>query len=243
MMQKQFDRLLILISTDSLAKLTFPDCPEEDIEKVKKAARAEIMKLLDGGENYYLSSDFTDQRRQNTYKDFFSGLVKLGASAKIQEKIRIYSETLEGITDSLSTASYTLGSASALLYWLHTDDCATPITDELVDLVAQIEHIGLEIDTPTITAFEHDEIWFDNPTEWDRFVQRILDEVPDAPCYTFNEAMSFSSKLSYLGKWKEYLGEEHYAPIRNWIISEAHARLDEINPDAAKEIDKLIHAY
>ena len=238
-MEAIFDDILFVISTDCFAEELFGEFSSEQIECVKQAAREAILEILDGENNYYIYADFSTERKEKTQQEFFAKLRAQGAGEKIQQKILLFYETIKGITGQLSTACQVIISVSARLYWLNTDRFTVPITDEIVDLVAMIEPLGLDRESQ---GFEWDEIWLNSPSDWDRFLMSIMDGIREVPYLKFLKITKFSSQLNFLQLWKKHLGEERFAVIRNYILTEAHAELDQDNPAAAKEIDRIMMA-
>lgn len=238
-MAAHFDKILFLISTDCFIDQLFGDFAPQDVEKVKKAAREAVPEMVDGGDNYFMCADYSPERVEKTKKAFFAKLRAHQVGNGIQQKIHLFYETLLGITDQLRTASYAIGSVAARLYWLNTDRFKTPITDELLDLIALVEPLGLDRESD---GFEWEDIWLNSPSKWDQFVMSLMDGVDEVPYLTFKDVTRFSSKFNFLSAWKKHLGEDRFSLIRQYILTEAHAELDPINPDAAREIDRIMSA-
>ncbi len=234
-----FDDILFLISTDCFTNELFGEFSQSNVEKVKQAARHAVPDMIHGGDNYYMCGDFSPERQQKTQRDFFAKLQAQQVGAGIQQRIHLFYETLQGITDQSRTASNVIGSVAARLYWLHTDNFNTPITDEILDLVAMVEPLGLHRESH---GFDWGDIWLNSPSKWDQYVMSLMDGIDEIPYLTFTDITKFSSQFDFLSAWKKHLGEERFAVIKNFILTEAHAELDQINPDAAKEIDRIMSA-
>jgi len=232
-----FDKILFLISTDCFTDQLFGEFSPQDVESVKQAARDAVPDMVRGGDNYFMCADFSPERVEKTRLDFFANLLAQQVGVPIQRKIGLFHEALQGITDQLRTASNVIGSVAARLYWLDIDHFKTPITDELVDLIAMVAPLGLDRESH---GFEWEDIWLSSPSEWDRFLMSLMDGIDEVPYLTFVDVMKFSSRLDFLYAWKKYLGEPRFSGIRHYIQAEAHAELDAINPVAAKEIDQIM---
>lgn len=232
-----FDDVLFLIGTDCFTNELFGEFSSIDIEKVKQAARDTVPEMVHGGDNYYMCADFTPERVQKTQRDFFAKLQTQQVGPGIQEKIYLFYETLVGISDQLSSACHAIASVSARLYWLDTDRFKTPITEELLDLIAMVEPLGLARESH---GYEWEDIWLNSPSAWDQYVMSLMDGIKEVPYLKFKKITKFSSQFDFLSVWKKHLGEEHFICIKNFILAEAHAELDQINPTAAGEIDRIM---
>jgi hypothetical protein len=238
-MTAHFDKILFLIGTDCFVDQLFGEFPVQDVEKVKQAARDAVPEMVHGGDNYFMCADFSPVRIQKTQRDFFAKLQTQQVGAGIQQKIHLFYEALQGITDQLRTASHVIASVAARLYWLETDRFKTPITDELLGLIAMVEPLGLDRESH---GFEWEDTWLNSPSKWDQFVMSLMDGIDEVPYLTFADITKFSSQFDFLWAWKRHLGEDRFSLIRHYILTEAHAELDSINPDAAKEIDRIMSA-
>lgn len=234
-----FDDIIFLISTDCFTDQLFGEFPPQDVEKVKQAARDAVPEMVDGGDNYFMCADFSPARIQKTQRDFFAKLQAQQVGIGIQQKIHLFHESLLGITDQLRAASHVIGCVAADLYWLNTDRFKTPITDELIDLIALVEPLGLYRESH---GFEWKDIWLNSPSTWDQFVMSLMDGIDEVPYLKFKDITRFSSQFDFLCAWKKHLGEDRFSVIRHYILTEAHAELGSIKPDVAKEIDRIMSA-
>jgi len=241
-MAVHFDEVLFVISIDCFTEYIFSGFSLEDVQEVKAAAREEILTILNGGNNYYMRANFSEERKNRSRQEFFTKLKNRNVSSALQEQIRFFEEILDGISDDLITAISEITSVASRFNWLNTDKLTTPITDELLELSAQVEHLGFSSTESTLDWSQIEEIWFNSTSEWDQFLsqEEMFDGITDAPCSMLNKILNFSSQLDFLYRWKEYLGEERYALIRRFIIAESHLEIDSVNPGAAKEIDRIM---
>lgn len=238
-MAANFDKIIFLISTDCFTDKLFGEFSSQDVEKVKRVAREAVPEMVRGGDNYFMCADFSPARVEKTQRDFFIKLREQQVGTPIQQKIHIFYEVLQGITDQLSTASYVIASIAAGMYWLDFDRLHTPITDDLLDLITMIEPLGLNRESQ---GFEWEDIWLNSPSKWDQYIMSLMDGVDEVPYLTFSGITKFSSQFDFLCIWKRHLGEDRFSVIRHYIMKEAHAELDSINPNAAKEIDQIMLA-
>lgn len=236
-MAESFDDIIFVISTDCFTDELLGEFSRQDVEKVKYVARNAIPTIINGGDNYYMCADFSMERMQKTQHDFFSELIAQQVGADIRQKIQLFYDILKGITDQLRTAAYAINSVAARLYWLDTDRFRAPITDELFELITLVEPLGLDRKSH---GFEWEDIWLNSPSEWDQFVMSLMDGIDEVPYLTFKDITRFSSQFDFLGNWKTHLGEARFTVIRNYVLAEAHAELDALNPGAAKEVDRIM---
>lgn len=239
-MTARFDDIIFLISTDFFANELFPDSSLEDIESVKATAREAIPEIIDGGDNYYLCADFSLARAQKTQKNFMSSLQAQKLSPKIITKIIFLYEILLGISEPLTSASNTIISIAAKIYWMHIENLKSPAPEMLIDIIATIEPLGLSQE-PSEPDLE--DSWLNSPSTWDKYVMSLMDGIDEAPYLTFLKVTKFSTQLNFLSAWKEALEDEQFNVLKNLIITEAHLELDAINADAAREIDPIMLSF
>lgn len=68
----------------------------------------------------------------------------------------------------------------------------------------------------------------------------MFDGITDTLCiYLFN-ILYFTKRLEFLKDWKTSLSLDQYIEALSFIYDEAHAELNNTNPDAAKLIDKIL---
>jgi hypothetical protein len=236
-----FDQVLFLISTDFFCPILFDEFLPKDIEAVKKIAREEILSILNGSDNYYMCADFSSRRREKTTHNFFAKSQVQGVAPSIQRKINSFNDALVEISTTVNTAMHEISHIASGLYWLQTEEFITPIPDEILDCVAMVESIGLSGDQCEYVDWE--DLWLKSPSDWDKFLMSIMDGIPETPSTTFYELTKLPSQLDFLHLWKARLGENRFAVLKEYIRIEAHAQLEEINPDSASEIAGILEMY
>jgi hypothetical protein len=235
MMTKSFGDLIFLISTDFFASELFGEFTPEDIDEFKKITREFVKKTVFGYDNYYLSKGFSLAQKN----DFFLKLQEKKFGVCIEKKIHLFYEILCNPNPGRNAAANVITSVAACLYWLYEDKFKTPITEELIDLIALIEPLGLYRESP---GHELSDLWLNSPSKWDQYVMSLMDGIDEVPYLTFDEITKFSSQFDFLIAWKKLLGEEKFSVIRDFIIIESHFQLDDSNPESAKQIDKIMSA-
>lgn len=238
-MAAHFDKILFLISTDCFTDQLFGEFGSEDIEKVKQAARNAVRGMINGGDNYFMCADYSADRIQKTQTDFFAELISKQVGLSIQQKIVLFHEALSGISEELRTAGNTIKLISARLYWLDANLLTLPITDELLNIMADVEPIGLQIES---RGFEWEDVWLNSPSKWDQYVMSLMDGIDEIPYLTFLDVMKFSSQFGFLYDWKRKLGEHRFSLIREFLRAEASAELGSVNGDAVKEVGRILTA-
>jgi hypothetical protein len=239
MMAANFDKVIFLISTDFFATELFDEFDLPDIEKLKQTARHAVPEIIRGGGNYFMDADSSPIRQQKTQHDFFAQLQAQKVDMGLQKKIHFFYEILCNPNPGRNAAANVITSVAACLYWLYEDKFKTPITDELIDLIALIEPLGLYKESP---GDELSDLWLNSPSKWDQYVMSLMDGIDEVPYLTFDEITKFSSQFDFLIAWKKLLGEEKFSVIRDFIIIESHFQLDDSNPESAKQIDKIMSA-
>lgn len=237
-MAKTFDELIFLLSTDCLAADVLESSDKVELNSIKEIARHSVKTIMNGEKNYYLYADFSFHRQRSTQEVFFKMAREKNIPEATLKKLTEYIEILEGITDSLSTALHTISSIASHLYWLTTDEIDSTITNETLEIIAEIESIGLERKSH---VYDWEDAWSETASEWDNYIKSLMDGIDDAPYLTFMKIKNFSSRLDFLNVWKAHLGEEKFLTIKNLIRAEGHLKLDEINPPAAAELDKILN--
>lgn len=241
-MNTNFDKVLFLISTDCFESLILKGFSQKDINIVKQAARNEIGDILGGGNNYFLEADYSESRIIKTKINFFDSVRKQGGLSSILQKIEYFEEVLNGITTELDIATHVIYSVAARLHWFHIDDLIISIPDDLMDILEKMESIDLELGDSVFEWNEIKRIWFDSTSEWDCYLRQdeMFDGTPDVLCTYLFEVLNFTSRLNFLYTWKDALVDTQYSKVVTYISDEAHAELNNTNPDAAELIDKIL---
>ncbi len=236
-----FDRVLIVISTDFFSPKLLGEFSAEEIEATKEVAREEILIILDGSDNYYMCADFSVDRRAKTKNDFFAKLQARGVGIRVQRKINFFYDTLEGISNNANTAIYEISHVASALNCLQTEELISPISDEMLDCLAMIE--AIDPDSEQTAYIDEEDLWLQSTSDWDKFLMSILDGITGAPATIYNGITKLPSQLDFLHLWKAQLGGNRFAVLKEYIRIEAHAQLEEINPDSASEIDDILAVY
>ncbi|ATP50050.1 hypothetical protein PPUJ20066_38370 [Pseudomonas putida] len=207
------------------------------MEQITAIARDVALQILNGGKNYFICADFSPSRIEKTKMLFFDTARNKNISEKAVNAIKAFGEVLEGITDSVSTASFVIRSIASRLYLLTMDDFRTPITMEIVELLSELEPHALETG---LHEFEWKETWLEANSEWDKYVISLMDGIIETPYLSFTKINNFLSQLDFLRDWKAHLGKEKFSIIQDFIKTEGHHELDIANPTAAAKLNKLI---
>lgn len=235
-MSSEFDELLFLISTDCLANELFSGALPRDVAAIQKSARDALRNIVAGGDNYYRYADLSPARVLETQRAFIAEVQALQGSFGILQKIDLLHDAMRGITDEISTACTAVGCAAVRMYWLDTEHLKNPIADQLMDLIAMIEPLGV---AGTQSIYLED-IWLNSPSCWDQQAMSLREGI--APYSAFQAVTYFSKQFSFLTTWKKALGEAQFSILRDFIQAEAHAMLDLYTPAAAREIDRVMLA-
>jgi hypothetical protein len=236
-MTANFDDIIFLLSTDCFCSEILATNLEREAVEIRKIARKSVSNIINGGDNYYLCADFSIHRTQKTESNFFEAAKKSNISEQTLKKIHSLHEILKSSTDEVLTASYVIGSIASRLYWLSTEEFSTPITLELLGLIAEIEPLGLDTEH---NEYEWENIWLASKSEWDIYIMSLMDGIDEAPYLTFLKLRQNLARLDFIRKWRTHLGHEKLSHIRNFITTEAHHELDDLNAAAAEEIETLI---
>lgn len=235
-MTTSFDDILFLLSTDCFCAEVMENIPKEEIQEIKKLARKAIPEVVRGGDNYYMCADFSPVRMKNTQDQFLADIIKK-ISKQTAEKVKSIYDSLDNTPEDLSSASYTISSIASRLYWLADEHFGSPITAELLEVLSEIEPLGLESE---LHGFEWKQLWLDSNSDWDRYVMSLMDGIDDMPYLTFSTIKKAHLRLSHLSTWKAHLTKQKFAIISTFISTEAHRELDALNPSAASKIDMII---
>ena len=235
-MTANFDDIIFLLSTDCFCSEILATSSESESLKIRRIAREAISKIINDGDNYYLCADFSSHRIQKTENDFFEAAEKSIISKQTLNKIHTFHEILKSSSDEASTASYVISSVATRLYWLSTEELSTPINLHLVELISEIEPLGLDIEH---NGYEWEHIWLESNSEWDTYIMSLMDGIDEAPYLTFLKIKKKTAQLDFIRRWSSHLGNEKFSHIRDFIRTEAHHELDIINKAAAEEIDAL----
>jgi hypothetical protein len=241
-MNTAFDKVLFVISTDCFTSYIFNGYSPSDINIAKQAARHEIRKMLNGGNNYFLDADFSESRLTQTKESFFNSIKMQEASTLISQKIESFYAMLSGASDEVDTATYAILSIASRLHWFHIDDFIKTVPDKLIDIIDSLQSMDMEFDANVVEQNEIEDIWSNSTSEWDAFLRQnqMFDGITDAVCiYLFN-ILHFNNRLDFFNEWKAILPSEQFNILVKYISDEAHAELDKANPNAAKLINKLL---
>ena len=236
-MTTRVDDIIFLLSTDCFSGELLCGFADPDIETVKTTAREVIPQILQGGDNYYLHADFSPARAAKTRQDFFASLKARLVPPGVQQTIQLFDQTLLGSTDAFITACHVIGSVAARMYWLDSDDFNAPLTLELVNIIADIEPLGLHRQP---NEYEWQDVWLNSASCWDRYVMSLMDGIDEVPYLTFSKIKKHTTSFDFLSTWKKHLGEARFSPLQRFIHLQAHAQLDDTNPAAANEIDRIL---
>lgn len=236
-MSNEFDQLLFLISTDCLANELFSGVPQRDVAALQKAARHALRDIVAGGNSYYLYADLSPARVLKTQRAFIAEAQALQGSLGILHKIGLLHDAMRGVTVEISTACTAVGCAAVRMYWLDTDHLKIPIPDQLVDLIAMIEPLGV---VGTFQGMDLEGVWLNSLSCWDQQAMTLLEGI--APYDAFQAVTYFSEQFCFLTTWKKALGEARFSILKDFIQAEAHATLDLHTPAAAREIDRVMLA-
>ncbi|MBK5000260.1 hypothetical protein IAE37_002536 [Pseudomonas sp. S31] len=237
-MKPIFDDIIFLLSTDCFCGEILANTSDSDCLEIKKIARRTIPTIINGGNNYYIFANFSSHRIQETENNFLQAIKESSVSKQTLKTIVNLRETLKGSTDDLNTASYVINSIASRLYWLAIDDFNTPVTLELVELIAEIEHLGLDVEHPQLSW---QDVWLESKSEWDLYIMSLMDGIDEAPYLTFLKLKENLFHLDFLRKWSAHLGHKKFSHIKKFIQTEAHHELDNANAAAAAKIDALIN--
>lgn len=236
-MKNEFDKLIFLISTDCFAPIIFDGFSEDCIGAVKLAARSVIPKMIDGGDNYFLCADFSPARLKATKNEFLKELKESNSGEAIFHKIHFLHKTLEENARDRVKAAEVILSVLARIYWLNDDQLKIPLTEEIIDLIAEIEPIGLDV---ARRIDEWEDKWLNSSSKWDQYVMSLMDDIPDVPYLTYLSIARFSSQFDFLREWKRSLGNSKFAVLKNYVLTEAHAEIDDLDALSGAELDNIL---
>ncbi|MFY1033184.1 hypothetical protein [Pseudomonas asiatica] len=238
-MNATFDDLILILSTDSFCGEILDTTTKHESLKIREIARKIVKTIINGGDNYYMCADFSCHRIKKTEKDFFELAQKNNIPKQTLEKIDNLHKILKSNSDETNTASYVINSIASRLYWLVIDEFNTPITPELLELIPEIEPLGLDVKH---YACEWRDVWLESQSDWDKYIMSLMDGIDEAPYLTFTKLKSNLAPLDFLRKWNTHLGPKKFSHIKNFINTEAHHELDKKNARAAEKIDTLINS-
>lgn len=237
-MSASFDDIIFLLSTDCFCSEILTPITESESLKIREAARAIIPQIINEGDNYYMCADFSNHRIRKTESIFFEAAKNSAIPDQTIQKIHALHEILKGNSNEKNTASYVISSIASRLYWLATDTFSTPVTQGLLELISEVEPLGLDTEH---YSHEWREAWLESKSGWDKYIMSLMDGVDEAPYLTFTKLNSKESNFGFLHKWNCHLGREKFSLIRSFIINEAHHELDETNAPAAAAVVLLMN--
>lgn len=93
-----------------------------------------------------MCADFSNHRIRKTENIFFEAAKNSAIPGQTIQKIHALHEILKGNSNEKNTASHVISSIASRLYWLATDTFSTPVTQGLLQLMSEVEPLGLDIE-------------------------------------------------------------------------------------------------
>jgi hypothetical protein len=191
-MTTSFDDIIFTLSTDCFCAELMQGTPSKDVGEVMKTSREAIPKIIQGGENYYMCANFSPKRMKATQNQYLSE-IRQKVSKQAADKILTLYETTESLSDDFVTASFTISSIASRLYWLVDEQFATPMSAELLEVIIEIEPLGLDSE---LHGFDWKRSWLETDSEWDLYIQSIMDGIKEVPYLTFLSINNMHSRLN-----------------------------------------------
>jgi len=240
MVDTSIDNLIFLSSTDFFSKGLFEGLPEEDVKAIREASRFTIGNMLGDSDNYYMCVDYTESRLAETKRVFYGALEKLNCGCVSLSRLDFFLGKLQKEDDDLIMAANEILIVASNLYWLTVDELSMPVSDDIINIIGEIESLGLDYD---YSEYDEDE-WLNSPSSWDQYIMSLMDDIPEAICMFYDKVNStVNNKVNFLFTWKAKLSYKEYVILRDFIELEASSRLVEQNEAiAAKKVCALLNS-
>lgn len=234
-------KLIIVTSTDFFSDYLFVNEKKTDISALQQVAREEMIAILDGGDNYYLYADYSQEAIDKTRSIFYKNIKKNDISNSILNKIKLYHKIFDEahVSDTINIACMKITSAAAHLYWLETELLNAEVSDKLLDIVSIIEPYGISIGE---CPCDEDD-WLSSKSDWDQYLMSLMDGIDEAPFTMFYCLNTFYSRFDFMKIWSSYLNNEQASIIKRFILNEAKYQLEKVNIDAAEEVEVIMDTY
>lgn len=226
--------LIIIISADYFSDYLFPNEKQSDIKAVQQIARNEMLVILNGGDNFYMDTDFSKSAINKITSHFCETLKKLNISNSIINRVRLYYEIIDEstVSDAFETACTEILITAARLYWLETELLDIPVSDELLDIVSMIEPYGIDVED----CFYDEDEWLLSTSDWDKYLMSLMDGIDEAPFTIFRSMKTFHSQFDFINMWLSHLNDKQGIILKNYIFNEAKCQLDNLNIKAVRAL-------
>lgn len=235
MSSTSFDKVLFVVSTDSLGRYVLPDLEESSLKIVGDLARTEIGRFMNGGGNYFMDADFDDERKSETSRSFLAAVKNLANGSLVASEISSLADNKAAAASGYQLARSKLRSIAARFCYLNTQDLTVFPESHLQEIALKLEVNNLNplyADfSSTLQAIESAE----PASPWDMRVMNaeFFDGIEDVLKLAAKEMIEGGESVRFLRAWKSFLPSQEFHDVVRYIGDEARA---ELSGSAGKEL-------
>ncbi|WP_226858555.1 hypothetical protein [Diaphorobacter aerolatus] len=180
-------------------------------------ARKFFQQVLNGGDNYFMDSDFNSERILKTEFDFYKEINQPVSRVNYIKGLQFEIED-----DSSNNSDLMILSIISSLQWLDEKSLLQSIDNDMLTILKKLEASGVYVQSAEYDREAIKKSWHKSNTPWDLFLKQesMFEDIGEYPCLILYQAKKINPALKFLEECQAILNSSEFSKIIDFMILE-----------------------